>query len=132
MASASSRTLTLTTVNNDVTARVTYNARFVPFERFLAANGLKFVEVITIIGADPAGATTGSVLYTFPSQVIPVTAGAADQTIARDRSVTRSRSFFQEDAGIGDDDEIVCKIEIQVDGMPSNITAYTPQRILLG
>jgi hypothetical protein len=53
MPSTNSVKLTLTTVNQNVTVKVTYNAVFSPFERFLAANGLKFRERIEVNGWDP-------------------------------------------------------------------------------
>ncbi len=132
MPSTNSRNLTLTTVGANVTVNVTYNAVFSPFERFLAANGLRFEERIRVIGVDPPGATTGTILHNFPAQTLPVTAGAVPQTIARNRSITVTRASLQEDAGLGDADEIRCRIEITPIGMPASITDFTDQEVLLG
>jgi hypothetical protein len=132
MPTTNNRNLTLTTVGANVTINVTYNAVFSPFERFLAANGLVFQERISTIGVDPPGGFAGTTLNNFPAQNLPVTAGAAPQTIARNRSMTVTRASLQEDAGAGDADEIRCRIEIRVIGMPSTTTDFTDQEVLLG
>ena len=132
MPSTNSRDLTLTTVDTTVTVKVTYNAVFSPFERFLAANGLRFEERIRVIGVDPPGATTGTVLHNFPPQILPVTAGAVPLALPRNRSLTVTRASLQEDAGAGDADEIRCRIEIRMVGMPTTIADFTDQEVLLG
>jgi hypothetical protein len=126
-------TLTLTTVNNDVTIRVQYNAVFSELERFLAANGLTFAESIQVIGQDP-GTVNDQTLQSFPKPIggIPVPAGAGSVTVPRDRSILVSRGSLQEDPAVGDADEINCSIEITPDGFPVPITAFTPQQTLLG
>lgn len=132
MPTTNSRSLTLTTVGANVTINVTYNAVFSALERHLAANGLVFDERIAVIGVDPPGGTAGTTLHNFPAQTLPVTAGAGSQTIARNRSITVTRASLQEDVGAGDADEIRCKIEIRATGLPSTITAYTDEEVLLG
>jgi hypothetical protein len=132
MASTNSRDLTLTTVDNNTTVEVKYNAVFTPFERFLAANGLRFQEVISIIGADPDGGTAGTLIRNFAAQVLPVTPGAVAQTIPRTRSLRVARSVLQEDAGLGDNDSIVCRIVIRPLGLPVALTAFTDNEVLVG
>ena len=134
MPSTNNRQLTLTTVGDNVTINVTYNAVFSPFERRLAGLGLVFRERIAVIGVDPEGATTGSVLRVgFPSPNFAVTDGAAAQTIARNVSVTVPRASLQEDLA-GDTDEIRCRIRIDSIGLPPAVTAdaFTDQETLLG
>jgi hypothetical protein len=132
MPSTNTRNLTLTTTGANTTINVTYNAVFTKFERFLAANGMIFRERIQVIGVDPPGATTGSVLHNFPVQDFPVTAGGGPQTIGRNRSITVTRASLQEDAGLGDSDEIRCRIVIDPLGFPSETSDFTDQEILVG
>ena len=132
MAQANNRELTLTTVGANVTVRVTYQAVFTQFERHLASNGLIFRERIAVIGVDPAGSTTGTVLHNFAAANLGVTAGVGPQTINRDRQITVTRASLQEDVGLGDNDEIRCRIRIEPIGMPALVEEFTDQEILLG
>ncbi|HMV47688.1 MAG TPA: hypothetical protein PLD20_22765 [Blastocatellia bacterium] len=132
MPTTNGRNLTLITVDNNVTVRVEYNAVFNSLERHLAANGLVFEERISVLGVDPPGTVTGTTLHYFPVQILPVIAGAGSQTIARNRSLTVSRASLQEDAGLGDDDEIRCRIEVRASGLPTTIADFTDQKILVG
>jgi len=135
MPQTNNRQLTLTTVGSNVTISVTYNAVFTAFERRLAGLGLKFRERIEVIGIDPAGGTAGTVLHSFPVTNYAVTDGDAPQTIPRnDVSKTVTRASLQEDAALGDNDEIRCRIRIQAVGLPSDFTPdeFTDQEILLG
>jgi hypothetical protein len=133
MATTNSRNLELTTVGTNVTVDVTYKAVFSSFERFLAANGLRFEERIRVIGVDPPGGTTGEVLHMFGNETLPVTAGAGPQTIPRNRSITVSRASLNEDEALVDPfDEIRCRIEIVPIGMPASITGFTDQEVLPG
>ena len=52
MPTITNATLTLTTVNNDVTADVTFDAVFTRFERNLADLGMTFDRHVDIIGVD--------------------------------------------------------------------------------
>jgi hypothetical protein len=131
MPSISGQTLTLTTVNNDVTVDVTYNATFSPIDRFLGSNGLVFQERITVVGED-AGTATDVNLHTFPFQNIAVSAGGAPLVVPRTRSITKPRGTFQEDSAAGDNDEIDCRIEIVPIGLPATVSGTTPQQVLLG
>ena len=132
MARINNPQLTLTTVGNNVRINVTYSAGINRLERFLVANGLALVERIAVIGVDPPNSTTGTVLHNFPAEALPVTAGGGAQTIARNRSLTVTRASLQEDAGLGDDDEIRCRITIDAVNLPADVTAFTDQEILLG
>jgi len=132
MPTTNNRNLTLTTVDENVTVRVRYNAVFTPFERFLAANGMKFREQIAVMGMDAPGPFTGNVLANFTAEYLLVTAGPGVQTIPRDRSKIVTRASLQEDPALGDNDEIRCRITITPIGMPVSITEYTDQEVLIG
>ena len=128
--------LTLTTVDGRVTIRVTYDARFTPFERRLADLGMRYHSHINALGMDPAGSLTGANLagVDFPTQNFPVTAGTVDQVLSRDESQTVIRALLQEDPNSGDTDEIRCKIRIHSVGIPPEFTAdeFTDEKLLLG
>jgi hypothetical protein len=128
MPTISNATLTLTTVNNDVTVDVTFDAVFTRFERNLADLGMTFDRHVDIIGVDP---TSTTVLTSFTPTNLPVTAGNGSQTIPVALSVTKPRSFFQEDT---DNDEIGCNIRIHSQGFPPVFTDdfFTVQRVLVG
>jgi hypothetical protein len=132
MARINGANLTLTTVGNNVTVNVTYTAGINALEHFLMQNGLVLQERIAVLGVDPPGSTTGAILHNFPAQALPVPAGAGPQTIARNRSLTVTRASLQEDAGVGDNDEIRCRITIQPLLLPITVTGFTDQEILLG
>jgi len=138
MATINTATLTLTTVNQDVTINVTFNAVFSGFERQLAGLGMIFHEHIDVIGIDPPGSLTGTVLPDtsglFPHTRFAVTVGAGDQVIARNVSKTITRASLQEDTAVGDADEIRCKIRIHAIGFPPefSLDVFTPQQVLIG
>jgi hypothetical protein len=134
MPTVNSPTLTLTTVGNNVTIAVTYNAVYSGFERFLISNGASCHEHVVVFGADPPGATSGTTLTTFPLATHPVTSGAGSQTIARNLSRTVTRASLQEDTGLGDADEIRVSIELHFAGIPPNFSpkVFTPEQVLLG
>ncbi len=127
-------TLTLTTVNNATEVTVTFNAVFTAFERQLAGLGMTFHQHIDVIGIDPPGSLTGSVLIEFPLTSFAVTVGPGSQTIFRNAVMTTQRGTFQEDNQSGDADEIRCKIRIHSVGLPLVFTpdVFTDQKILLG
>lgn len=130
MPSINNANLTLTTVGENTTIQVTYNAVFTPLDGFLETHGLKFRERIQVIGVDPSGSFSGTSLRNFPAQTINVP--RAGGTIARSRSLTVTRASLQEDAGLGDNDEIRCRIQIAPDGIPTLVTGFTDQEILVG
>lgn len=132
MPTISSVNLTLTTVGPDVTINVKYQVVFTPFERHLAGLGLIFRERIAVLGIDPPGSFTGTLLTNFPSPNLPVTDGNVPQTITRNETVTRTRASLQEDPF--DADEIRARIRIGAVGFPPAETpdVFTDQEILLG
>ena len=134
MPTTNNRNFTLTTVDSNVTVNVTYNVVFTAFERHLAGLGMAFQERIRVLGVDPAGSTTGTVLHSFPVQNLPVTDGSGTQTITRNRSISVSRASLQEDPAAGDADEILCRIEIAAVGLPpaEQQQFFTDQSTLLG
>ena len=121
-------TLTLTTVNDRVTADVTFDAVFTRFERNLADLGMTFDRHVDILDVDP---TTTTVLFSFDPTNLAVTAGAGSQRIPVALSLERSRDFFQVDT---DNDEIGCNIRIHSQGFPPVFTPdfFTAQRVLVG
>ena len=129
MPSTNTRVMTLTTVGNNVTINVTYNAVFTEFERHLCALGLAFRERIAVVGVDAAGNRD---LANFPSPNFTVTDGAGSLTIARNVSLTVDRNVLQEDAD--DADEISCRIRIEATGFPPEVTPdrFTDEGTLLG
>lgn len=134
MSSITGANLTLTTVDQNVTINVKFNAVFTPFERQLHGLGMTSHQHIDVLGIDPAGSTTGTVLTTFPLTNFAVTAGAGTQTIPRNESKTVTRGSLQEDTGLGDNDEIRCKIRIHSIGLPPAFSpdVFTDQEVLVG
>jgi hypothetical protein len=130
--------LTLTRVGANVTINVRYNAVFSTFERNLAQLGLRFRERIAVIGVDPPGATTGTVLpIPFSSRQF-ITVTDDPNGTPRDRSVTVTRAELDEDGNPVvnpdfDADEIRCRIRIEAIGLPPAVTeAFTDQEVLGG
>ena len=141
MPGTNSRNLTLTREGGNVRVTVTYNAVFSAFERALAGLGMQFVERISVLGVDPPGSTTGTVLAEFAAQVIPVPPGAGATQVPRPaRSILLTRAQVDEDPSIPflgpefDGDEIRCRIRIQSIGLPAAVTpdAFTDQEVLGG
>lgn len=120
--------LTLTTVGSNVTIRVQYRATVNDLERHMCANGMVFYERIQVFGIDPPGAYAGTVIANFPTLQFPI----SPNPIARDRSITVPRANLQEDSGVGDMDEIRCKIIIYPVNLPAESTGWTDQEVLLG
>jgi len=89
--------LELRTANDQqTTIIVRYMVRFSRFERFLAENGLSFVEAIRVQGVDPGGSPAATTLHTFPLQAIPVLDGDGDAPrLERRRTLTVPRSSLQ-------------------------------------
>lgn len=139
MPTTRNRELTLTRQGESVTIKVNYDAVFSPFERHLAKLGLRFRERIAVIGVDPPGATTGTVLGNFLAQFIPVPDGSTELPVPRERIRTLSRTALDEDQGPFvfpdfDADEIRCRIRIEAIGLPPAVTpdAFTDQEVLGG
>ena len=129
MPTINNATLNLTTVNNDVTADITFDAVFTRFERNLADMGMTFDA--TCRAPRRRCRTRRPCSRAFDPTNLPVTAGAGSQTIPVSLSVTRSRSFFQEDT---DNDEIGRNIRIHSQRFPPVFTPdlFTIQRVLVG
>jgi hypothetical protein len=139
MSTTNTRELSLIRDGANVKVKVSYRAEFNPLERHLAALGLTFIERISVIGVDPPGSTTGTVLAEFPGKFISVPDGTGTFSTLRKREITLSRTALDEDANplLGPDvdaDEIRCRIRIQAFGLPPAITpdAFTDQEILSG
>ena len=134
MTSVNSPTLTLTTVNQEVTMDVTFNALFSQLDRNLAGLGMQFHSHIEALGMDPPSSLTGSIITVFPTLNFAVTAGNGTQVIPVNVSKTVTRASLQEDAGVGDNDEIRCKIRIHAIGFPPVFTpdAFTGEQVLIG
>ncbi|SRR6266498_321447 len=141
MPKTNNRKLTLIRDGDNVTINVTYDAIFTVFERRLAGLGLKFFEFIDVIGVDPPGATTGTLLKNFPFTLLPVTDISQDdtgaQTISRNVSISVARTVLDEDSDPRlnpdvDADEIRCRIRLAAIGLPPGLTrdAFTNQDIL--
>lgn len=129
--------LTLSPNGANVTIKVKYTATFSRFERNLGSLGLRFREVIAVVGIDPPGGTTGTDLFTLgipPIFVFPLTAGNTDQVFNREITRTVARALLNEDVGVltPDDDEIRCRIRITADSIPvQSVEALTDQEILV-
>ena len=134
------RNLTLVRqADENIRVTVTYNALFTAFERNLASLGMTFRERIAVMGMDPPGSVTGSVLAEFPVAQIPVPAGSGEVSVARNRQIVLNRFQLDEDPswlGLAelDADEIRCRIRIESQGLPPAVTpdAFTNERILSG
>jgi hypothetical protein len=87
-----------------------------------------------VIGVDPSGSFTGTVITTFPLVDFPVTVGAGTQTIPVSTQLILPRATLQEDTGVGDADEIRVKIRIHAVGLPPEFSpdVFTDQESLLG
>jgi hypothetical protein len=140
MATTKNRQLTITREGSNLRITVSYQAEFNTFERRLVGLGLRFRESIAVIGVDPPGATTGTVLPVssrFPSPFFAVTDGAGTQTLNGGGSILVTRGELDEDSNplVSPDldaDEIRCRIRIKAVGLPAAITpdAFTDQEVL--
>jgi hypothetical protein len=120
----------------NVTITVTYDAFFTAFDRALVAFGTTYHAHVEVFGMDPAGSLTGAVVAAFPPIPLAVTAGAGNQIIPRTDTMTVPRVVLQEDAAVGDDDEIRCKIRIHTVGPlvpppPFTPDLFTPELTLI-
>lgn len=121
---------------NKVVVDVTYTVFFSKFDRHLVGLGMNFRERIEIIGVDPAGSTTGTVLAQFFPDLIPVTDGEQQLEISRHRFMPVDRRVLDEDTSpvASPDtlpDEIRCRILIDaVDLPPITTEVFTNQAVL--
>jgi hypothetical protein len=101
---------------------------------------MKFIERIVVIGVDPPGALTDTVLARFSGQFIEVPSeGVGTFATNRKRSILLTRAELDEDQNplVGPDvdaDEIRCSIQIQSVGLPPPVTQeiFTDQQVLGG
>jgi hypothetical protein len=132
MPTTSNENLTLTRLpNNMVRITVQYQAHFTPRERCMTGCGVRYRELIAVMGVDdpPAGPAGDAVLNLgangFAPLFLGVTQGNAPQTIARNRSVTVPRAALNEDPQLFNSDEIRVRIRIVPSGLPIAHTAFT-------
>ena len=86
MPTVSNVNLTLTTVDTDVTIRVTYDVEFNTFERKLTDLGLSYDTHVTIHDFDGGDTPGAQILDFYPGRyVLPVTSGNGSQVLARRR-----------------------------------------------
>jgi len=137
MPTTNTHRLSLERQGDNVKITVQYNAVFSVFERHLVGLGLKFRERIDVIGEGDPGAATSEILTSFPSKILPVTDGAAVQTIPRTVSMTVTRAALDEDRQplLTPDlipDEIRCSVRIEALDLPLAVTPteFTNQQIL--
>ena len=122
--------------NGQIEIKVSYKGLFPVFDRHLAGLGLRYIERIEVIGVDPAGSTTGTVLTTFQAIQLQVTDGNVPQIIARTPSKVVPRAVLDEDGNpiVDPDaipDQIRCRIRIDTLGFPPAITAtFTNEEVL--
>lgn len=125
--------LTLTTTGDKTKINVSYDVFFNSLEMHLDAKGLQFKEYITVMGMDSPGSRLGTVLHNFPSQTIQTVSGPVPiPVVHRNRTKTVPRLSLDEDPSVGDADEIRCRIEVVPVGMPTKVTQFTDQEVLLG
>jgi hypothetical protein len=125
MASMNNRNLTLQEEGSNVTITVSYNVTFTPLELHLAAHGLRLRDRITVIGVDPEGGFTGTLLHTFPAQEFQPVNGTRSHTI------TKTRASLNEDTEFFDHDEIRARIVLRAVGLPTPLVdQFTDQEVL--
>ena len=134
MSTISSPKLTLAREGAKFRLTVTYHAEFNSIERFLSGLGMRFIERIAVIGVDPPGSTTGTVLARFSGQFIDVPPeGVGTFATNRKRSILLTRAELDEDQDplLGADADAD---EIRAFGLPAAITpeVFTDQQILGG
>jgi hypothetical protein len=124
--------LSLVTEENNTTVTVDYLPVFTELEVFLMNHGLRFRERIVVVGVDDPQDENVQILARFPTRFVtpPVPHDGGVQLIQR-RMVVQ-RSALQEDEGIGDADEIRCRIRLLPVGMPHIAEAFTETHVLLG
>ena len=112
-----------------VVLNISYEVTFSPIERYLAAHGLSFEELITIVGEDP-GVGGDLVLHVLPTEQIWVSDGPEPAAITRRRKLTVPRNSLRED-GWPFNDEIDARIDVVAVGMPLPVTSVTTREISL-
>ena len=134
MPTVSNVNLTLTTVNTQVTIRVTYDVEFTTFERKLTDLGLSYDTHVTIHDFDGGDTPGVEILDFYPGRyVLPVTSGTGTRTWSGDESRTVSRTFLQVDP-VGNDDELKAVVRVHANQWLDSFTedVVSDQKILLG
>jgi hypothetical protein len=124
--------LTLTESEGDVTINVRFAPLFNRFEKELGEMGCEYHSHVEILGMDPAGSLTGTVIPAaqFPQVVFPVN-NDLPFVPSFNESITVPRSSLQEDTGATDDDELRARIRIHTK-LPPEFTdpVFTDQEVL--
>lgn len=123
--------LTLTEQDGRVRMRVTYNARFTPFERQLVGLGMSYHTHINVHGSDTGPLPPSLPGAEFPRHTLDVTVGDTEQLIVDEvETHSVSRGTLQEDP-VGDPDELICNVRVH-SAIPPEFTAdaFTDQEIL--
>lgn len=134
MPTVSNVNLTLTTVDTQVTIRVTYDVEFNTFERKLTDLGLSYDTHVTIHDFDGGDTPGAEILDFYPGRyVVPVTSGNGSRTWHGDESRTVSRSSLQVDP-VGNDDELKAVVRVHANQWLDLFTedVVSDQEILLG
>jgi hypothetical protein len=131
MARITTVSMSLVTVEDQVTITVNYLPVFSDLELFLMNHGLRFRDRIVVFGVDEPN-NDQPPLGSFPFHLVtpPVPQGGGVRLIQRTKSFPRVA--LEEDAGIGDDDEIRCRIHLLPVGLPSIGQAFTETHTLRG
>ncbi|HET9646660.1 MAG TPA: hypothetical protein VFP34_00320 [Microlunatus sp.] len=134
MPTVSNVNLTLTTVDDQVTIRVTYDVEFNKFERQLVGLGLTYDTHVTIHDFDGGDTPGAQVLDFYPGRyVLPVTVGNGSQTLSGNESRTVSRASLQVDP-VGNDDELKAAVRVHANQWIEEFTedVVSDEEILLG
>jgi hypothetical protein len=97
---------------------------------------MHYMERIEVIGVDPAGSTTGTVLRQFFPDLLDVTDGEGELKIPRHRVIQVKRTVLDEDSSpfVSPDaipDQIRCRIRIEaLDLTPPTTESFTNQVVL--
>ena len=135
MPTVSNVNLTLTTVNTQVTIRVTYDVEFTTFERKLTDLGLSYDTHVTIHDFDGGDTPGAEILDFYPGRyVLPVTSGTGSQDLVRGTSPGRCPGRSLQVDPVGNDDELKAVVRVHANQWLDSFTedAVSDQEILLG
>lgn len=116
---------------------VTYDINLSRLESNIAGAGLgiRFSELVQVIGIDPPGSTTGTTMQLVAvGTLTDVVHQDAPQTLTRSHTRTFSRASLDEDRSLiaADNDELRCRIRLLVHGLPKDtINVFTNQIVLI-
>ena len=126
-------TLTKETTGTDITVKVEYDITFNRLERNLAQLGMNFKDDVDVIGIDPPGSTTGTLIRRLGGGKLDVPPVSSSAKLHREHKLVMSRASLDEDSGtpLPDNDEIRCRIRFLTGGMPAaSSETFTNQEIL--